>query len=77
MKGNGLLINLYYCIFIKASEASRRYRGRGPGRDRSDDVVNGQTPPTGMDQSSSNFQGVVHNPRSPLAVCGDEVHLLD
>ena len=45
--------------FIKASEASRRYRGRGPGRDGSDDVVCDATPPTWMDQSGSNVQGVI------------------
>ena len=43
----------------RAKRASRRYRGRGPGRDGSDDVLSHRTPPRGMNQSGSNFQGII------------------
>ena len=43
----------------RAERASRWYRGRGLGRDGPNGDVNRQTPPSWMDQSPPNFQGVI------------------
>ena len=43
----------------RAKRASRRYRGRGTGRDGANGVVNRQTPPRGMGQSGPKFQDVI------------------
>ena len=50
---------LLKCFTFEASEASRRYRGQGLGRDGSDGGGTYTTPPRCMDQSSSNFLGVI------------------
>ena len=50
---------LVWLVIIKASEASRRYRGRGLGRDGPNGDVHRTTPPRGMIQSGWNFRGII------------------
>ena len=49
---------MFFVNFIKASEASRWYRG-GSWGDGSDPVGAIATAPTGIKQSGPNFQGVI------------------